>query len=466
MTRTSGRSLLEESALVSGLVTPEQLVDAMAAAARGLPRTAEPTAHVSEDKLAEQLVSMGLVTAYQAEQLKAGRTKLTLGPYLVTDWIAQGGMGQVFKALHQMMGREVAIKVLPYGRSTPEAIANFTREIRAQAKLDHQNLVRAYDAGHDGNVYFLVTEFVPGTDLRRLVRSQGPLTMQQAASVTSQAAIGLAHAHRRGLVHRDIKPGNILVTPDGRAKVSDLGLASWLRPDSEDTLNAKTVGTADYLSPEQIMTPGDFTSVGDIYSLGCTLYYAVTGKVPYPGGSTQDKARRHCESTPWHPRKFSPEVAEEFVDIIADMMEKDPQRRIQSALDVAAKLEPWVSDVGPIPSQQLAKSPWMPPSLPSGTEDSDSELSDTDDGSADGASRGSKGEQSSSQISQGSDTATDTAQKTMPLFEWERVPVPPPPLPGQTSWSPVKSVLIALAVAVPISLLLGALLTLVFVLLR
>ena len=160
------------------------------------------------------------------------------------------------------------------------------------------NLVRAYDAGHDGNVYYLVTEYVPGTDLRRLVREHGPLETTQAASIIQQAAWGLQHAHDQGLVHRDVKPGNILVTPDGQAKVSDLGLVAVLDPLIVDPKAGKIVGTADYLSPEQIRSPRDVTSVSDIYSLGCTAYYAITGKVPYPGGSTREKARRHCEDTP------------------------------------------------------------------------------------------------------------------------------------------------------------------------
>ena len=127
------------------------------------------------------------------------------------------------------MGRESAVKVLPLTKATPEAITNFTREIRTQAQLDHTNLVRAYDAGHDGNVHYLVVEYVPGTDLRRLIRTHGALPVQQAANVIMQAAKGLDHAHKRGLIHRDVKPGNILVTPDGIAKVSDLGLAGFMK---------------------------------------------------------------------------------------------------------------------------------------------------------------------------------------------------------------------------------------------
>ena len=157
---------------------------------------------VSDEALAAKLVELDVLTSYQADQLKEGRTKLNLGPYIITDWIGQGGMGQVFKAVHEMMGRESAVKVLPLNKSTPQAIVNFTREIRTQAQLDHPNLVRAYDAGHDGNVYYLVTEFVPGMDLRRLIRTQTqgqPLSVQQAANMIMQAAKGLDYAHKRGL---------------------------------------------------------------------------------------------------------------------------------------------------------------------------------------------------------------------------------------------------------------------------
>ncbi len=339
MAEKSDISVFRKSALASGLAVREDFVKAeqLLTAAGKLDKEG-----ATDEQLADTLVSMTVLTPYQAEQLKAGRTKLTLGPYLVTDFIGQGGMGHVFKAEHQVMGRVTAVKVLPQHKSTPDAIGNFQREIRMQAQLDHPNLVRAFDAGHDGNVHYLVTEYVPGMDLRRLVRKQGPLTMQQAAGIIMQAAVGLHHAHQRGLIHRDVKPGNILVTPKGEAKVSDLGLAGCEDDKhGEDPMSGKIVGTADYLSPEQILTPNELTSASDIYSLGCTLYYAVTGKVPFPGGTTKEKSRRHCYDTPWHPRRFNPEVSEEFVEIIADMMEKDPKNRVQSAAEVAARLEMW-----------------------------------------------------------------------------------------------------------------------------
>ncbi len=321
----------------------------------------------SNRDLATQMVELELLTHYQADQLLAGRTKLDLGRYIITDWIGQGGMGQVFKAVHEMLGRECAIKVLPINKTTPEAIENFRREIRAQAKLEHGGLVRAFDAGVDGNVHYLVVEYVPGTDLRRLVRTKGKLSVHQAASIIKQSAEGLAHAHRRNLIHRDIKPGNILVTPNGIAKLSDLGLAFHLN-DPTDPRYGKIVGTADYLSPEQIKTPTQVTSVSDIYSLGCTLYYAVTGKVPFPGGTSKSKARRHLEETPWHPRRFNEEVSDEFVDLIGDMMEKNPAERIQTAEEVAERLAPWAREEGVQMTEPLLRSRWLPPGVPDGDE--------------------------------------------------------------------------------------------------
>ncbi len=341
---------------MSGLVSQEQLQSAISQLC-GAPNGPSATLMAVDDaELAIKLVEMEVLTPYQAEQIIGGRTKFTLGPYIVTDSIGKGGMGQVYKAVHEMMGRVCAVKILPLEKSTPESISHFIREVRTHAQLDHPNLVRAYDAGRDKDVPYLVTEFVPGTDLRRLIRSRGRLSQQQAASVIMQAARGLEYAHQRGLIHRDVKPGNILVTPDGIAKVSDLGLAGFIHRLDDDPRAGKIVGTADYLAPEQIRNPNEVTHVSDIYSLGCTLYYAVSGKVPFPGGTARDKARRHTEETPWHPRRFNTELHEEFVDIIADMMEKDTSKRIQSAAEVVARLEQWASEVAPIAGS--VQSPW------------------------------------------------------------------------------------------------------------
>ena len=346
MVDKSRETQFERSALASRLLTREQLDEARAAL---LPAAGEGDVDASctDEPLADKLVEMGMLNAWQASQLLEGRTKFTLGAYRVIDSIGRGGMGQVFKGRHDVLGRVVAIKVLPRDKSTPEAIVNFTREIRAQARLDHENLVRAFDAGTDGNVYYLVTEYVPGTDLRKLVRKSirrgGPLTMEQAASIISQVAAGLKHAHEQGLIHRDVKPGNVLVTPDGHAKLSDLGLAGPLAGDAEnDPRFGKIVGTADYLSPDHIQAPWDPTPAWDVYSLGCTLYHAVTGKVPFPHGTAADKARAHCTLRPLDPRRLNPDLDAAFVEVLADMLAKDPAERISSAAQVIARLAPWV----------------------------------------------------------------------------------------------------------------------------
>ena len=446
----AGKSIFRNSALISGLVTQDQIDNALARCHASAGADGMAVIRVTDEELARQLVADGILTAYQAEQLKNGRTKLTLGPYIVTDFIGQGGMGHVFKAEHDMMGRESAIKVLPLDKATDEAKKNFRREIRTQAQLDHPNLVRAYDAGEDGNVHYLVVEYVPGTDLRRLVRAEKRLTMQQAASIVMQAAHGLEYAHRRGLIHRDVKPGNILVTPEGVAKVSDLGLAGFMHEADEDPRAGKIVGTADYLAPEQIRSPNDITKAIDIYSLGCTLYYALTGKVPYPGGTPSNKAKRHCDETPWHPRRFNPDISEEFVEIIADMMEKDPRARIGSMGEVAVRLETWATEAGPIPSEQMSKSPWLPPPLPLESDSDD----DDDTGSAVFNFDLQRRNESPSGAMEATDSVAAAGEETARM----QPPVEFIPLPEPGDISPPGNIGTALGIAISVSVVIGIIL--------
>ncbi|MDG2469433.1 MAG: serine/threonine-protein kinase [Pirellulaceae bacterium] len=443
------QTVFRKSAIISGLVTEDQLRLAIAEIRNSMPPESA-TGPIDDKKLGEKLTEQGVISEYQADQLNAGRTKLNLGPYIITDWIGQGGMGQVFKAVHEMMGRECAVKVLPQSKATAESIANFRREIRMQANLDHHNLVRAYDAGEDGNVNYLVVEYVAGTDLRRLVRSKGKLTVQQASSIIMNAATGIEYAHREQLVHRDVKPGNILVTPDGTVKVSDLGLAGFLE-DSTDPRHGKTVGTADYLSPEQIQSPLNISKATDIYSLGCTLYYAVTGKVPYPGGTPKSKARRHLEETPWHPRRFNDEISDEYVDLIADMMEKDPQDRIQSCEEVAQRLAPWATDDNIPVVHSSRQSRWMPEPPPS-VENERSVINSHDTGSAsydvaDLAISELSGQVSASTGSVGNQDSQRTD-----------MPAPPPPIlvePGEEQSSAAVLIMWSLSIAIPVSMLIG-----------
>ena len=342
------RPTFEQCALASGLLTQAQLDEARAGVRWS--DGDEPDANLppTDRQLADQVVDRGMLNAWQAKQLLDGRTKFTLGPYRIIDSIGQGGMGQVFKAQHTLLDRIVAVKVLPRYKSTPEAIDSFRREIRALSSLDHPKLVTALDAGEEGSVHYLVTEYVPGMDLRKLVRREGPLGMAAAASIICQVAEGLEYAHVQGIIHRDVKPGNVLVSPDGQAKLSDLGLAGPLAGESEtDPRYGKIAGTADYLSPDQVRDPRSPTVAWDIYSLGCTLYYAVTGKVPYPGGTTADKARAHCELRPLDPRRLNPRLTADFVDAMADMIAKDPAQRIASAREAITRLTPFLSAPSP-----------------------------------------------------------------------------------------------------------------------
>jgi serine/threonine protein kinase len=260
----------------------------------------------------------------------------------------------------------------------------------------------------------------------------------------------------QGLVHRDVKPGNLLVMPDGTTKVSDVGLAAWTTALENDPRAGKIVGTADYLSPEQIRSPRDVGPASDIYSLGCTLYYALCGKVPFPGGDAASKCRRHCEDTPWHPRKFAPETNEEFVELIADMMDKDPARRVGSAAEVAERLEPFTGTLtGPV-QRPLARRAWTAPPPPA--EDSGPPLppvlgepAETD------SSRG--GSSRDEQRSAAANAAlVDTVSESMPV--WDAIPTAaqlPVGIRGVTGRQVWMRVAISLAIAVPLSLFVGAL---------
>jgi serine/threonine protein kinase len=328
-----------ETALASGLLAAGQL-DAVEAELRLVmnPQTAEPVAW--DQAVADLLVGQGLLTKFQAREMLAGRRRFRLGQYTVLDEIGRGGMGQVFKAEHAMMGREVAVKVLPRAKSTPEYEAAFQREIRMLARLDHENLVRALDAGHDAKVYYLVTELVPGFDLRKQILKYGPLDEIAAASVIVQAARGLAYAHEQGLVHRDVKPGNLLVTQDGRVKVLDLGLAGSTL-DSESTSTGRVIGTMDYMAPEQIRTPDAVGPAADIYALGCTLYFTLSGQLPFPGGTRKEKAQRQLAETPVPLGQLAPHIDPELCRVVEGMMRKSPAERIATAHEVIQRLLPW-----------------------------------------------------------------------------------------------------------------------------
>jgi len=350
----TGRRSFRDAALASGLVTAAEF-DAAEAVARARPAAGEaagPSPRSLDETTAEVLVERGTLTPFQARELRAGHHRFRLGQYTVIDEIGRGGMGQVFKAEHALMGRIVAVKVLPRSKATPESEAAFRREMRILGRLDHENVVRAFDAGFDAQVYYLVTEFVPGRDVRRHVKKYGPLDETSAASVFVQVAKALAFAHGEGIVHRDVKPGNILVMHDGRVKVLDLGLAGSTL-EAEALQLGRVVGTMDYIAPEQIRTPDAVGPAADIYALGCSMYFALSGKVPFPDGTRSDKMRRHLKEAPTPLHRVAPHVSQPLCRIVEAMMAKDVADRIGTAADVIQRLSRWAPE-RPVPLPQVS----------------------------------------------------------------------------------------------------------------
>src|SRR5260370_924057 len=256
-------------------------------------------------KLAGYLVRDGILTNFQAEQLLLGKwRRFTIGKYKVLERLGSGGMGSVFLCEHKLMRCMRAIKILPAAKAQDEAaLGRFYREARAVAAIDHPNIVHAYDIDQDESLHFLVMEYVDGASLQELVKRAGPLSVLRACHYIRQSAIGLDHAHRAGLVHRDVKPGNILVARDGAVKILDMGLARFFN-DEDDILTRKfdetVLGTADYLAPEQAIDSHTVDIRADIYGLGATFYFMLTGKTPVGEGTI-------APNLPWHrPRKRMP----------------------------------------------------------------------------------------------------------------------------------------------------------------
>jgi eukaryotic-like serine/threonine-protein kinase len=298
-------------------------------------------------KAAGLLVRDGLLTHFQAEQFLQGKwRRFTIGKYKVLERIASGGMGSVYLCEHKFMRRRAAVKVLPTSRANdPSALERFYREARAVAALDHPNIVRAYDIDQEENLHFLVMEYVDGTSLQDLVKNSGPLDPARAAHYISQAAQGLQHAHEiAGLVHRDIKPGNLIVDRGGVVKILDMGLARFFN-DHEDLLTQKydenVLGTADYLAPEQALDSHGVDIRADIYSLGATFYYCLTGRTPFSEGTVAQKLIWHQTRQPKLIRSLRQDVPEGMSAVVEKMMAKDPEQRYQVPAEVVQALARW-----------------------------------------------------------------------------------------------------------------------------
>ncbi len=301
-------------------------------------------------RLAGAYKKVGLLTDWHIEKLLAGKYKgFFLGKYKLLGHIATGGMSSVYLAEHTRMHDKRAIKVLPKTRVKDASyLARFQLEAKAIASLNHPNIVLAYDIDNEGDVHYIVMEYVDGVDLAAMVKRDGPLDFSAAADVIIQASLGLDHAHSKGVIHRDVKPANLLLDSQGRVRLLDMGLALVAAGDEESLTianNENVLGTADYLAPEQAMNSHTVDHRVDIYGLGCTLYFLLTGKPPFSDGTLAQRIAKHQTEMPKEIRLLRPDCPGELVGICVKMIQKDPAYRYQTAKDVAAVLQRFMSQV-------------------------------------------------------------------------------------------------------------------------
>jgi eukaryotic-like serine/threonine-protein kinase len=312
-------------------------------------------------RLAGLMVRDGIITQFQAEHLMQGKwRRFTIGKYKVLEKLGSGGMGTVFLCEHKLMRCLRAIKILPAAKAQDEAaLGRFYREARAVAAIDHPNIVHAYDIDQDENLHFLVMEYVDGASMQEIVKKTGPLSILRACHYIRQSAIGLDHAQRAGLVHRDIKPGNILVSREGAVKILDMGLARFFN-DDDDILTRKfdenVLGTADYLAPEQALDSHTVDIRADIYSLGATFYFLLTGKTPFGEGTVAQKLFWHQSRNPRAVREARPDAPVGVEAIISKMMAKEPAQRYQTPAELVDALAPFTQTaIGAPPESEMPK---------------------------------------------------------------------------------------------------------------
>jgi serine/threonine-protein kinase len=325
------------------------------------PEKREVIEHVDR-RLARQSVQRNYLTLWQAQQLLAGRSSgFRVDRYLLLDLIGHGGMGRVYLARDTRLNRLVALKILaPERMNNPRAIARFQREARVGAQLQHEHLVRIYDFGESSGRYYLVMEFIEGKTIGALISAQGPMPPPTAARLTRQIALGLEHAHRKGLIHRDVNPYNVLVTHDGIAKLADLGLAIDLAEEERVTREGATVGTFDYVAPEQARHSHSADIRSDIYSLGCTLYHMIAGQVPFPSPSLPEKLFAHQAMEPIPLNQLVAEIPPGLAEVVQRMMRKLPEERYTTPLQVAQALVPFIDELATLNDGEPAPEPLIP----------------------------------------------------------------------------------------------------------
>jgi len=306
---------------------------------------------------ARALIAAGHLTKFQAERLLAGKTDgFHLGPYVILEQVGRGPMGRVYKARHQTMNRPVAVKVLSAELTGSVAARQaIQKEVRAAAQLNHSNIVTAYDANEIGERFYLVVEMVDGPNLEALVKDRGPLPIAEVCELIWQASSGLAHAHSLKMVHRDIKPTNLLVsrpsktTPDHLLKIADFGIGKFSpsTPSLSETPAPGTWhGTADYVAPEQTNHPELADFKADLYSLGAVAYFLLAGQPPFPGGTIEDKAKRHLWEEPARLELIRPDTPPALAILVHQMLSKHPAHRPGSAAEIGARLESLLASFG------------------------------------------------------------------------------------------------------------------------
>jgi serine/threonine protein kinase len=332
--------------LRSGLMDRAQLQETL----RALPLAQRSKVHA----VADFLVKQGKLSRFQAGKLLRGSYRgLVLGSFQVLAPIGRGGMGTVYLARDQRSGQLLALKVLPADRTEERIKARFRREMEMSQRVSHPHVAWTFDMGKCQNVYYMAMEYIPGQSLHRLVTEKGPLEPGRAARLMTEVATALEHIHAQGLVHRDIKPANIMVTPHDHAKLLDLGLALVRGEEggAREVVGGQgyVVGTMDFIAPEQTDDPTKVDGRSDIYSLGCTLYLALTGQAPFPGGTNKEKMLRQREEKPRPIAELNPKVPPGLVEVVEHLMAKDRTQRVQSAVEAAQALERWQGGVRVLP---------------------------------------------------------------------------------------------------------------------
>jgi eukaryotic-like serine/threonine-protein kinase len=339
----------------SGLLEVSRIDSLIDAAPKSIAQDAE--------LLGEYLVGREVLTHFQVSKLKQGTWQgLVLGSFHILSPLGKGGMGTVYLARDTRKadsdagkGRRrerslVALKVLPPKKAREEdrMLARFLREMDLAQRVSHPHLTKTYEAGDVDGVHYIAMEYIRGLSLRRLVGEHGTLNVARAARLFSEVTDGLEHAHRQGIIHRDLKPANIMVTPNGHAKILDLGLA--LAVDEEAPADKTifggqgyVVGSMDYIAPEQVDDPAGVDARADLYALGCSLYFTLTGQPPFPGGTSVEKMKRHRTKYADPISDFNPTVPAEFARIVERLMEKNPARRYATAAAARDALRPWTA---------------------------------------------------------------------------------------------------------------------------